>query len=191
MKRWLLVTWLVSLVLLLVPGIVFAAVSPDAIKQAKQNAPLHVTGVVKADATVRDLSAQYGHPLEIRKMTLEITSVAKKPTDLTLAKGDTLDVYYNWYPASVDMVGPRRIDIAVGDEWELWMKKGTDGWEPVLSGDTIAPIKLIEPRPSLAVPLTTAERFHELWRTYWVPTVFIAIMGIFVGSVYLRAVRRR
>jgi hypothetical protein len=190
MKRWLLWTWLTCLLVVLVPGATLAAASPQAVKQAKLHAPLHVTGVVQADATYRDLSAKFGHPLEIRKMTLSVKSVSKKPNDLTLVAGDQVDVYYNWYPTSVPMTGSARIDVVVGDELELWLKKGQDGWEPSLGGDTVQGIKLVQPREATAVPLTTSERMYELWHAYWVPIVFIAIMGICVGMVYLRAARR-
>jgi hypothetical protein len=178
------------LLVVLVPIASWGALSPQVVKEAKEKAPLHLIGVVQSDATYRDLSAKFGHPLEIRKMTLQVKSLSKKPSDLTLAAGDTVDVYYDWYPASEQMTGGVRIDVLVGDELELWLKKGQDGWEPALGGDTVHGIKLVQPRPTTAVPLTTSERLYDLWHTYWVPILFIAIMGIFAGMVYLRAARK-
>jgi hypothetical protein len=107
-----------------------AASPPSEIEKAKQEAPLHVIGTVTSDQMYKDITEENETPVQIRKMNLDVKQVLKAPTTETLT---TVDIFYTYIPSWQAYSGAKRMDIAVGDVIEIWLKKGEYGWESALS----------------------------------------------------------
>jgi hypothetical protein len=121
----------------------FAAPPPSEIEKAKQEAPLHVIGTVTSDQLYKDIIEEKETPVQIRKMNLDVKQILKAPANNTLT---TVDIFYTYIPSWQPYSGAKRMDIAVGDVIEIWLKKEEYGWEPALSGNTMKHIKYVENR---------------------------------------------
>jgi len=121
-----------------------AAPDPVMVENAKAKAQLHLVGAVVSDELYEDLTIRKENPLQIRKMTLEIREIHKSPSARFIK---TIDVYYQYVPLWMSYSGAERVDIAVGDIVEIWLKSGPYGWEPAYSGETINHIKYVDKRP--------------------------------------------
>lgn len=124
---------------------VLAAPSPEYVKQMKAEAPLQIIGIVEADTKVRN--AEIGEGAEVRKVTLRVQEVKKKPDSLVLPAGDAIDFFYTYIPPEIDMAGSARVNIIEGDQIEIWLKTGEEGWVPAVSGNTIELLQSGGPRP--------------------------------------------
>jgi hypothetical protein len=103
-----------------------AAPPPSEIEKAKQESPLHVIGTVTSDQLYKDITEEKETPVQIRKMNLDVKRILKAPTTETFT---TLEVFYTYTPSWQDYLYTRgkRMDIAVGDVIEIWLKKGEYG----------------------------------------------------------------
>jgi hypothetical protein len=125
---------------------VYGAPDPKRVTEIKEDSPLHIVGSVTSDIFIRDVEKELGYPAQIRSIQLKVEKIIKKPQDLILTQGGTLTVTYHYIPSWVSMAGAAKMDIMVGDQIEVWLKKGANGWEPSLSGNTVNHIIYIEPR---------------------------------------------
>lgn len=142
----LLLVVLVFLLLLLMVSPVYAAMSPEEIKEIKNNAPLQITGKVTKDVLLHDSSEEKSYPSQIRKIRLQVSKVIKKPSDFSLKAGESLDVFYTYVPSWVETIGGAKMNIIEGDKIEIWMERGKNGWEPAAGGDTVNHLHYAEPR---------------------------------------------
>jgi len=121
-----------------------AAPDPLGVEKAKANSPLHLVGTVVSDELYEDLTVQKERPLQIRQMTLKVQQIQRSPFSQPVQR---VEVYYHYVPSWASYSGGRRMDIAVGDIVEIWLKNGQYGWEPALSGETVKHIKYTKNRP--------------------------------------------
>jgi hypothetical protein len=146
MKKTTILLFAFILLNLCMGSLVFAAPPPTEVLEIKEKSPLQILGEVEADDLLKDKSQERGYPNQIRSMQLRIEKIIKKPTNLDLISGDSLNVYYSYVPSWVHMDGGAKMDIAVGDKIEIWLELGEMGWEPALGGETVNHVKYMEPR---------------------------------------------
>lgn len=119
----------------------FAAMDPEEIKEIKEAAPLHLQGEVIKDKLIRETH----FPGQERIMSIRISEVHK---GAQLAEPDnTIDVSYTYIPAWLEAEGGARMDIAVSDRIEIWLKEENGTWMPAASGDTVTHLSKNEERP--------------------------------------------
>jgi hypothetical protein len=168
----------------------FATPPPSEIEKAKQEAPLHVIGTVTSDQLYKDITEEKETPVQIRKMSLDVKQILKTPTNETLT---TIDVFYTYIPSWQSYSGGKRMDIAVGDIIEIWLKKGEYGWEPALSGNTVKHIKYVENRKEpIPEPFwhSIKRNVRNIWLRHSSVTVWIGIL-VFLFTVVLLAWRKQ
>jgi hypothetical protein len=141
--------FLFAFILLLIFGMgsfVFSAPPPTEVLEFKEKSPLQVIGVVDEDLLLKDESQERGYPNQKRTMQLRIEKIIKKPIHLDLKPGESLNIVYFYIPSWVPMDGGAKMDIVVGDEIEIWLNLGEDGWEPAFGGETVRHVKYMDPR---------------------------------------------
>jgi hypothetical protein len=131
---------------LVMASLVFAAPPPTEVLEFKEKSPLHVIGEVKRDVLLKDELQERGYSSQIRTMQLRIDKIIKKPPNLGLKSGESLNIVYSYVPSWVPMEGGAKMDIVVGDQIEIWLELGDKGWEPAYGGETVNHVKYIEPR---------------------------------------------
>lgn len=136
---------------------IHAAPPPEEVWEIKNEAPLHVVGTVTSDMLLQDLTNEKDYPNQLRKMELAIEQIIIKPKEIELNTGETLEIVYRYTPSWVAMNGGAKMDIMVGDQIEVWLDQGVNGWEPALGGSTVNHLKYSEPRK---------EPIPEPW-THW------------------------
>lgn len=120
---------------------VIAAMDPEEIKEIKKAAPLHLQGEVIADTLIRETD----FPGQERIMSIRISEIHK---GAQLAEPDnTIEVSYTYIPEWVEAEGGARMDIAVSDRLEIWLKEENGVWTPAASGDTVMHLSKGEERP--------------------------------------------
>jgi hypothetical protein len=124
----------------------FAAPPPTEVLEVKEKSPLQVIGEVEEDVLLKDESEKRGYPNQIRSMQVRIDKIIKKPLNLVLKSGESLNIVYSYVPSWVPMDGGAKMDIIVGDQIEIWLELGDKGWEPAYGGNTVRHLKYIEPR---------------------------------------------
>ncbi|GMN99367.1 hypothetical protein PthstB1num2_14070 [Parageobacillus thermoglucosidasius] len=153
-----------------------AAPPPSEIEKAKQEAPLHLIGTVNSDQLYKDITEDKENPIQIRKMNLDVRQILKAPTNETFT---TFDIFYTYIPSWQAYSGAKRMDIAVGDVIEIWLKKGMYGWEPALSGNTVKHIKYVENRKEpISEPIwhSIKRNIRNVWLRHSSVTVWIGIL---------------
>jgi hypothetical protein len=141
--------FLFAFILLLIFGMasfVFSAPPPTEVLEIKEKSPLQVIGKVDEDVLLKDESQERGYPNQKRTMQLRIEKIIKKPIHLDLKPGEALNIVYSYIPSWIPMDGGAKMDIVVGDEIEIWLKLGEDGWEPAFGGETVNHVKYMDPR---------------------------------------------
>lgn len=111
---------------------------PTEVKRINDEAEYQITGEVIADAFYQDISNVDNHPVQIRKMSLKIGEIIKSTGNIK--NGESVDVYYTYIPTwdiGQYVGGSKRMDIAIGDVITVWLEEGNEGFEPVLSGDSV------------------------------------------------------
>jgi hypothetical protein len=131
---------------LVMASLVIAAPPPNEVLEFKEKSPLHVIGEVKKDELLKDETEERGYSSQIRTMQLMIDKIIKKPTNLGLKSGESLNIVYSYVPSWVPMDGGAKMDIVVGDQIEIWLELGDKGWEPAYGGETVDHVKYMEPR---------------------------------------------
>jgi hypothetical protein len=162
-----------------------AAPPPSEIEKAKQEAPLHVIGTVTSDQLYKDITEDKETPVQIRKMALDVKQVLKAPTNEILT---TVDIFYTYIPSWQAYSGAKRMDIAVGDVVEIWLKKGKYGWEPALSGNTVKHIKYAENRKEpIPEPFwhSIKRNVRNVWLRYSSAAVLTGILAFLFTFVLL------
>lgn len=121
------------------PLLCFASPPPSEINSRKDEAPLHLIGIIQEDELLTDLTTDPDHPKQYRTITLLVTDLLKKPNELSLQKGEAFSVNYHYIPSwsSSDYSGSNPILISPGDVVEVWLTYRNSKWEPVLSGYTV------------------------------------------------------
>jgi len=165
----------------------FSSMDPLEIKKRNSEAPFHVIGKVTSDELFKDLTKEEGAPYQLRKMTIELEEVLKKPSS-TNVDVLAIDIYYSYIPSwrALDYVGGHQpMDITVNDVIEIWLREGEYGWEPVLSGDSVKYINYVEERNEpIPEPL-----LHSFIRIIKSGTQYngngIVITGIFLSIIVL------
>jgi hypothetical protein len=163
----------------------FADPPPSEIEKAKQEALLHLIGTVTSDQLYKDITEEKETPVQIRKMSLDVQQILKAPTNESLT---TVDVFYTYIPSWQAYSGTKRMDIAVDDVIEIWLKKGEYGWEPALSGNTVKHIKYVENRKEpIPEPIwhSIKRNVHNVWLRYSSVTVLIGILVFLFTFVLL------
>lgn len=158
-------------------SLVFAAPPPTEVLEIKEKSPLQVIGEVKADDLLKDESQERGYPNQRRKMHLLIENIIKKPTNLDLISGESLNVYYSYVPSWVPMDGGAKMDIAVGDKIEIWLELGVMGWEPALGGETVNHVKYFEPRKE-PIPEPLYKKAHRIVKGNLEYVIFVGFVLI-------------
>jgi hypothetical protein len=170
---------------------VSSAPDPLEVDEIKTNAPVHVIGTVKEDILYKEKSKEDGIHFQIRQVVLEVSEI-KKQNDSLQKK---LDIFYHYIPLwQADLwSGGERVDIAVGDKIEIWLKKGEYGFVPALGGNTIKHLTYMEERPEyIKEPI-----FHYFTRTLldlWKLNQGYFILGILLlllSYIYLKAYRTK
>ncbi|MFX3673337.1 MAG: hypothetical protein ACE3JQ_02655 [Paenisporosarcina sp.] len=124
---------------------IIASMDPVEIEKLNSEASFHITGKVTSDELYRDISAEQELTYQIRKMTIDIDEILKKPS--TVNEDEiSIEVYYSYIPSWLEYVGGKRMDITVNDVIEVWLEDGETGWEPVLSGDSVNHIEYVKKR---------------------------------------------
>ena len=103
---------------------------PSERKKRNSEAPYHVIGKVTSDELFKDLTKEKGAPYQLRKMTIELEEVLKKPSS-TNVDVLAIDVYYSYIPSwrALDYIGGHQpMDITVNDVIEIWLREGEYGW---------------------------------------------------------------
>jgi hypothetical protein len=162
-----------------------AAPPPYEIEKAKQEAPLHVIGTVTSDQLYKDITEDKEDPVQIRKINLNVKQILKAPANKTLA---TVDIFYTYIPSWQAYIGAKRMDIAVGDVIEIWLKKGEYGWEPALSGNTMKHIKYVKNRKEpIPEPFwhSIKRNVRNVWLRYSSVTTWIGILAFLFTFVLL------
>lgn len=165
----------------------FSSMDPLEIKKRNSEAPFHVIGKVTSDELFKDLTKEEGAPSQLRKMTIELEEVLKKPTSTNI---DVLaiDVYYSYIPSwrALDSVGGHQhMDITVNDVIEVWLSESEYGWEPVLSGDSVKHIYYVEERNE-PIPEPFSHAFIRIIKASFLYNVNrIVIIGIFLSVIAL------
>jgi hypothetical protein len=183
-----LLTVIFSFILLFmtIPGIKpNAAPPPSKIEKAKQEAPLRVIGTVTSDQLYKDITEKIETPVQIRKMTLDVKQVLKAPTNETLT---TVDIFYTYIPSWQAYSGAKRMDIAVGDVIEIWLKKGEYGWEPALSGNAVRHLEHVEnSKEPIPEPFwhSIKRNVHNVWLRYPSAAVLTGILAFLFAFVLL------
>ncbi|MYL50010.1 hypothetical protein GLV98_10975 [Halobacillus litoralis] len=130
-------------ILLLIPNIAYGAMDPEEVEEIKREAPLHVIGSVESDELVKDLSTE-DSPKQLRKMELSVQQYRKAPASINRER--SIEVYYTYIPSWIAMAGGSKMDLYEGDEIEIWLQKGGDGWEPAAGGNTVEHLSYVENR---------------------------------------------
>jgi hypothetical protein len=141
--------FLFAFILLLIFGMasfVLSAPPPTEVLEFKEKSPLQVIGVVDEDVLLKDESQERGYPNQKRMMQLRIEKIIKKPIHFDLEPGEALNIVYSYIPSWIPMDGGAKMDIVVGDEIEIWLKLGEEGWEPAFGGETVNHVKYMDPR---------------------------------------------
>jgi hypothetical protein len=163
---------------------IFAAPPPSEVKEIKEKSPLQVIGEVEADVLLKDESQERGYPNQRRTMFLRIEKILKKPTNLVLKSGESLNIVYSYIPSWVPTVGGAKMDIVVGDKIEIWLKLGEDGWEPALGGETVNHVKFIEPRKE-PIPEPIYNRAHRTIKENLGYAIFVGLAVILLLLVII------
>lgn len=184
--------FLIALILLnlCMAPLVLAAPPPTEVLEIKEKSPLQVIGEVEEDVLFEDETEQRGYSSQIRTMQLRIDKIIKKPTNLDLVTGESLNVYYSYVPSWVPMDGGAKMDIAVGDKIEIWLELGEMGWEPALSGETVNHVKYMEPRKE-PIPEPLYKRAHgnvkeNLEYVIFVGFVLILLFMVLISQKFFR-----
>jgi hypothetical protein len=127
-------------------SLAIAAPPPTEVLEIKEKTPLQVIGEVEEDELIKDESEERGYSSQIRTMKLRIDKVIKKPIYFDLKSGESLNIVYSYVPSWVPMDGGAKMDIVVGDQIEIWLELGDNGWEPAFGGETVNHVKYMEPR---------------------------------------------
>jgi hypothetical protein len=146
MKKTKILLFAFKLLNLVMAPLVFAAPPPTEVLEFKEKSPLHVIGQVEEDVLLIDETEERGYSSQIRTMQLGIDKIIKKPPNLGLKSGESLNIVYSYVPSWVPMEGGAKMDIVVGDQIEIWLELGDKGWEPSYGGETVNHVKYIEPR---------------------------------------------
>jgi hypothetical protein len=146
MKKTKILLFAFMLLNLVMAPLVFAAPPPTEVLEFKEKSPLHVIGQVEEDVLLIDETEERGYSSQIRTMQLRIDKIIKKPPNLGLKSGESLNIVYSYVPSWVPMEGGAKMDIVVGDQIEIWLELGDKGWEPSYGGETVNHVKYIEPR---------------------------------------------
>jgi hypothetical protein len=146
MKKTKILLFAFMLLNLVMASLVFASPPPTEVLEFKEKSPLHVIGEVKRDVLLKDELEERGYSSQIRTMQLRIDKIIKKPPNLGLKSGESLNIVYSYVPSWVPMEGGAKMDIVVGDQIEIWLELGDKGWEPAYGGETVNHVKYIEPR---------------------------------------------
>ncbi|WP_042149442.1 hypothetical protein [Paucisalibacillus sp. EB02] len=171
---------------------VFAAMDPVEVEKRNEQAPYQITGEVTSDKLYKDVTENTKHPIQVRKVTIEISEVIKAPTGLE--KNNTVELYYHYIPSwdASEYVGGARIDIAIGDVVTVWLSKGDYGWEPAMGGNSIKHLTYSENRVDY-VPEPFLHKVAGMDRTLGntSPNVFVlcGLLAI-LGWAFLRGLRK-
>ena len=123
-----------------------AAPPPTEVEERKQEAPLHLIGTVTTDEKFNDISKDEEHPQQIRRMSLRVDRLVKGSD--VVKEQSAIEVFYWYIPSwqAKEYTGGERMDVAVGDVIEIWLKNGEYGLEPALGGNTVEHIKYADIR---------------------------------------------
>lgn len=177
----------VGIILLTSAGL--AAPPPTEVEERKREAPLHLVGTVIVDEEFKDISKDEEHPQQIRKMSLRVDRLVKgseKVKDKT-----SIEVFYWYIPSwqSKEYIGGERMDIAVGDVIEIWLKNGEYGLEPVLGGNTVEHIKYAEIRNE-PVPepfMHQLQRKFSFYSTEYTEVFVLLVLSLILFLIFLSA----
>ncbi len=163
---------------------VISAPPPEEVKRIKEESPLHVIGEVISDDLLQDTSQ--GYPSQLRSMNLNVHEIIKKPDDLDLEPGESLEIVYSYVPSWVPMEGGAKMDMMVGDQIEIWLKKDGHVWRSSLGGETVDHLIYVQPRiEPIPEPFSHwLKRSIEKNMGYIISGGFIIFLLIVLGIAY-------
>ncbi|WP_442594615.1 hypothetical protein [Neobacillus sp. D3-1R] len=169
----------------------FAAPEPSEVKKIKDKAPVHLKATVLQDELFKDLTKEKGSYYQIRKMKLKVNHFIINLTN----EAQDLDIYYSYIPAwqADKWVGGKNVDIAVGDEVEIWLEKGEYGLEPALGGYTVEHLKYASKRKEpIPEPLNhmISRKVHETWVKHS-SLMVIGVMLLILSIISFNALHKK
>ncbi|WP_010093881.1 hypothetical protein [Ornithinibacillus scapharcae] len=164
-----------------------AAMDPAEVNRVNEDSPYQISGKVTADELVEDMTENSEHPIQLRKMTIQISKVIKAPE--SVKEDEYTNVYYHYIPKwdADEYVGGKRVDIAVHDVVTLWLKRGEFGWEPVLGGESVNHIEYHQdrvehiPEPFVHSVMRGLDNYVEIRAEIF---VLITLMLILIWAFY-------
>lgn len=161
----------------------FAAPPPSEVADAKEKALLHVTGSVTENIFIRDLSEERSYPSQTREFSLVIEAIHNQKEGLNYVPGNTVKIQYTFIPKRVNMNGPAKVDVTVGDQIEIWLDKEDDQWISSVSGNTINHMIYVEDRPKYMKE--PAVNVVKMFLKEYLPLILVSSLVIFVFVLFL------
>lgn len=155
-----------------------AALEPSEVEKIKEEAPVHLIGTVTDDKLINELPEQH---FQERQMQIQVEEFKKQAPDIELPSSIWVD--YTYIPDWIEMEGGRKMDIAVSDRIEIWLEPAANGWQPVLSGNSVHHLSKASERsehinaPIESWPTIVGNKVQQIPLFAWTVLILIAFLS--------------
>lgn len=159
----------------------WAAMEPSEVEKIKKEAPVQLIGTVIDDKLVKELPEQH---FQERQMQIQVEEIKKHAPNIEVPSSIWID--YTYIPEWLEMEGGRKMDIAISDRIEIWLEPTANGWQTVLSGDSVHHLSKASKRPEhIAAPIESwpaiaVNKLQQLPLFVWTIMILICLLSVIV-----------